>query len=590
MEIYKNFVRIITLAVLVTFGISLAGYAHAALVPSMSVSAVTGGTTSQITVFGADPNASVLLYYPSTASVESANIGTTNSSGYLTTVIDAATYNIVPNSSVYVMVDGQASPSATWPNYTSSSGSSLLNETTVTVSPGQSTIVSASVSAALSMTNNTNPSVASASISGGNVTITGFNAGTTAITVCASGLGCTTVNVTVQSSSSTVAAVSLAEGTVSVSVGQSQTVGISGSGSYYISSNSNPAIASASINGAILTVGGVVAGSDDISICSSSGGSITCSSLTVDVAQTSFTTTTSTTLTNLTFSQNSVTISVGQSQTVAVYGGTGDYYISTNQSPGSVSANVNSTNVDVIGMAFGGDNITVCAVNGQCGTFYVYVEPSGTTAATTATTNTLIAPAISSFSVSSNDEDGNYIGAGNTLTVTFSANQSINIPKVTIGANAVTVNGSGNGPYTATYTMTGNETLPLSVTIDFSNPAGSAGQADFWVGNNAIAPVSSTMTSATTASIPATPAVNTSAMTTASAGYAFTQYLYNGSTGPQVTALQERLTTDGIYSGPITGTFGPLTEAAVKIYQAKHGIEQLGVVGPATRGVLNEGI
>jgi len=581
MKIYKQFLAASSLVLSIFF--IFTSLVYAALVPSLSVSAITGGTTAQVTVFGADPNALVLLDYPGTASVASVNIGTTNGSGYLTTVIDAATKSIASGASVYVTVDGQASPSTIWPNYTNSSGSLPLSETSAMLSPGQSTTITASVSAVLSMTNNTNPSVASVSISGNNITITGFNTGSTNITICASGLGCTTIDVTVQSSSTT-ASLSLAEGTISVSVGQSQTVGISGSGSYYISSNTNPAIASANINGSILTVGGVAAGSDTISICTSSNGTVTCASITINVSQSS-STTVNTTSTNLTFSQSSVNISVGQSQAVAIYGGQGNYYVSTNQSPNLVTANVNGTNVDITGEAFGGDNITVCGVNGQCGTFYVYVAPSGTTAATTATTNTLTAPAISSFSVSSNDSNGNFIGSGNVLTFTFSANQSISIPKVTIGSTALTVNGSGNGPYTTTYTMTGSEILPLSVAINFSNPAGSAGQADFWVGNNAVAPTSVSANSATTI-VPATAAATANTST----GYTFTQYLYDGSVSPQVTALQERLTTDGIYSGPITGTFGPLTKAAVKAYQAKHGLDQLGVVGPATRALLNQGI
>jgi len=69
----------------------------------------------------------------------------------------------------------------------------------------------------------------------------------------------------------------------------------------------------------------------------------------------------------------------------------------------------------------------------------------------------------------------------------------------------------------------------------------------------------------------------------------FTKYLYVGITDDQVTALQKRLTADGLYSGPITGRFGSLTETAVKKYQAKNNLTQLGVVGPSTRRLLNQG-
>lgn len=60
-----------------------------------------------------------------------------------------------------------------------------------------------------------------------------------------------------------------------------------------------------------------------------------------------------------------------------------------------------------------------------------------------------------------------------------------------------------------------------------------------------------------------------------------------GLSGTEVTELQKRLTEEGIYSGPITGYFGSLTQAAVKKYQAENGIDQLGNVGPATRAKLN---
>ena len=432
------------------------------------------------------------------------------------------------------------------------------------------------------MTNNTNPSVASVSISANQITITGFSAGTTNITICGGGLGCSSIYVTVQSSTSNVG-VTFSQNSVSVPVGQSQTIAISGFGPYYVSSNTYQGVVSTNINGSVLTIAGVVAGTDNINICSSATNDTSCGSISVTVTPSSFTNV-STAQPNLTFGQSNVTLNVGQTGAVAISGGSIPYYISNNQNPSSVGVNVSGTNVDVSGLSFGGDNITICAVGGPCGTLYVYVQ-AGAGGGVTPSPSTLTAPAISSFSVASNDEDGNFIGSGNILTITFSVNQSISIPKVTIGSTALTMNGSGNGPYTATYTMTGSETLPLSIAINFSNPAGSAGQADFWVGNNAVAPT--TFETAAASTVLSSQTNNGNVSTT---GYTFTQYLYDGSTGSQVTALQERLTTDGIYSGPITGTFGPLTKAAVKAYQAKHGLDQLGVVGPATRALLNRGI
>lgn len=69
--------------------------------------------------------------------------------------------------------------------------------------------------------------------------------------------------------------------------------------------------------------------------------------------------------------------------------------------------------------------------------------------------------------------------------------------------------------------------------------------------------------------------------------YKFLKPLSLGSKGADVTALQKRLTAEGIYKGPITGYYGLATKTAVKKYQAKHGLSQLGNIGPGTRALLN---
>jgi len=71
------------------------------------------------------------------------------------------------------------------------------------------------------------------------------------------------------------------------------------------------------------------------------------------------------------------------------------------------------------------------------------------------------------------------------------------------------------------------------------------------------------------------------------ASYNFTEFLSVGSQDAQVTALQQRLTADGFYSGPVTGYFGTQTETAVEKFQSAHGIAVKGYVGPSTRAALN---
>lgn len=70
--------------------------------------------------------------------------------------------------------------------------------------------------------------------------------------------------------------------------------------------------------------------------------------------------------------------------------------------------------------------------------------------------------------------------------------------------------------------------------------------------------------------------------------YLFVETLRKGSYSNEVGELQKRLTVEGIYSGPITTFFGPLTEEAVKAYQTKNDIPATGLVGPLTRTKLND--
>lgn len=62
--------------------------------------------------------------------------------------------------------------------------------------------------------------------------------------------------------------------------------------------------------------------------------------------------------------------------------------------------------------------------------------------------------------------------------------------------------------------------------------------------------------------------------------------LRRGSTGPEVTALQQRLTDLGFDPNGIDGQFGPGTEAAVKAFQQANGLTVDGIVGPVTRAAL----
>jgi len=62
--------------------------------------------------------------------------------------------------------------------------------------------------------------------------------------------------------------------------------------------------------------------------------------------------------------------------------------------------------------------------------------------------------------------------------------------------------------------------------------------------------------------------------------------LKQGSTGPDVSAVQQKLKDLGLYSGAVDGDFGPATEKAVIAFQQSQGLTADGIVGPATKKAL----
>lgn len=70
------------------------------------------------------------------------------------------------------------------------------------------------------------------------------------------------------------------------------------------------------------------------------------------------------------------------------------------------------------------------------------------------------------------------------------------------------------------------------------------------------------------------------------AEYSAPRILRKGSRGADVKALQAALNATGLYAIDVDGDFGSLTEAAVKDYQQRNGLEVDGLVGSYTRKML----
>lgn len=65
--------------------------------------------------------------------------------------------------------------------------------------------------------------------------------------------------------------------------------------------------------------------------------------------------------------------------------------------------------------------------------------------------------------------------------------------------------------------------------------------------------------------------------------------LKEGSEGPQVRELQQRLMELGYYDKSVDGSFGPATAAALKDFQKANGLSADGLAGPKTMEVLHSG-
>lgn len=228
MKIYKKFLILFAFLALFT---SFVGNVYA-VNPTLSLS--SSGNNVMINVSG-DPNSSVVLYYNLSYGTQSTVLGTTNSSGFLSTYVSANSYNITSGSLVYVLVNNQQSVSVAWPSYnygTNYGTNTGINISNISLSVGNSVTFNSSNGSTLYVSSNSNPSVAttgSASINPGcysgamysvitgqpcyyqniqtsssSMTVTALSYGSTTITICQSNntSACTTFTINVVSGGS----------------------------------------------------------------------------------------------------------------------------------------------------------------------------------------------------------------------------------------------------------------------------------------------------------------------------------------------------------------------------------------------------
>ncbi len=526
----------------------IAPVAHATVPPVLSVAATGTGDNVQLSVTG-DPNSSVLLSYNETGvGPQITSLGTTDANGSFTTTISSSGYNIASGTIVHVLIGGTggpSSPNVTWPAVTSSTALAFTPAALV-LTVGQSGTITANNTGgnALYLSNNSNPSIANASISGANITVTGNVVGQTTLTLCSVGTSssCPTVFVMVEQSGAS--QLTLSQTNVNIPSGQNVQVTVSGgSGMYQIQNNSNAAVIGATMSGSVLTLStSANTGAASILICTTD--TTICGVVTATAASASSVVTS--------FSNTSPSIAAGSSMAINIYGLAGaTYYVSTNSNPQIAQANVTGNIVTVNGLESGNTVLTVCASSGSCSPLNV----------------TVYAGAGGNIAISQNTLS---LNTGQNLTITISGGTPpytvtggiSSVAQETVNGNSLVVYGIGGGTSSVEVCSAGGGCTNLLITV-----SGTAAAT-----TSTVTPVVTPVTT-TVAPVSTTPPL--------------TEYLVPGSQDAQVLQLQQELASLGYLTATPNGYFGNATASAVTKFQAANNLPQLGVVGPATRAALN---
>jgi hypothetical protein len=577
--------------------------------------------SGQSSIITANNNTSSGLYLSSNSNPSIANVSinanqvTITALTYGSTVISVCAIGNSSNcASASVTVQGSGTQSL------------LFNQNNVSITSGQTVQISvAGGNSAYTVTNNSNPNVIQATISGQTVNLyTNTSSGSATITVCSTNMSsCGIITATAVPSNST-SALSFSQTNPVISIGQTSTITVSGggSGTYYISSNSNPSIVQANIVSGTVTLFANSSGSSNITICSSTGG---CGIITSTV----------TALANggtIALSQSNLTLLVGQSVSITVSGASSPYSLTN---PGTVfQSTISGNTITISGVAPGSYAVPVCSANGSCALLSVVVasiSSGGNQPILSQSYLNLTSGQGSNVSISGNG--GYYISSntnsnvataiinGNNISITANNSGTTNLLICQSGGQCTTLSVSVNGSSSTNNTTTTSNPLS-SITMSQIVPVGSSISLSISGGSGAynlsgdsymfssilhdnvliltglvpgIASVNicSSNTNCLPINVmvinaPASNVVSSSESTTVKSSYKFTKQIKYGQSGTEVIELQKKLTEAGVYSGPINGKFGDLTLAAVKRYQRLNKLEQLGSVGPATRALLNQ--
>ena len=501
-----------------------------ALTPIFTASGSGDNNNVNVSISNADGNTGVFLYYRGITdnTTHSQQIGTTNAFGSFSGTVSTNNLGILSNTQVYTLTNGYQSNSLTWPyNATVAPSQLVFSQNNINLNVGQSSSFTVTGgNGTYYIASNSNNSAIPANLFGNTVSFSGASNGSTVIKVC-SGNDSTCNSTTISTSNNAGNGFSLNPSNLTLGIGQSGTIQLSGGNApYSISTLSGNGVAY-SFNGNALTVTGANNGVRTLNVCSSNG---VCSSFTVNItpdAQNNI----------LTLSPSSVNLTVGQSGTVQISGGNTPYSVYT-ITGNTVSSSISGNTLTLTGTTQGATSLNVCSSNGACSTLAVSV---GTVqqASTIGFTNPLAISQVERIALSGGNGSAYYIQSAIATPI-----------HATLNGNTLIVTGITYGTAQVTVCQNGNSTcLPIAFNVNESAPV----------------------------------------YTGTGGPHIFNFDLWIEMTSEEVRELQNYLIGEQ-YLGPsyATGYFGPLTFDAVKRFQAANNITATGYVGPLTRSAMNQ--
>lgn len=411
---------------------------------SISSVTVTPGVSVPITISGGTGSYSIINN--SNSAVIQANISgatvtlsTTNTSG------SAAITVCSSDMSSCGIINATAGTTSTTPI--------AFSQTNPTISVGQnlSLTVSGGGSNTYYVSSNSNTTALQTGINGSTLTLTGSSNGTAVVTICSSTGTCGYLTVTI-SYVSNGGTLQLSQSTLSMLTGQVISVTITGGTTPYNLGSNPGTIFQASLNGNIITLSGISAGSSTLYVCSAGGA---CATLTVIVNS-------SGAGTPIAFSQSNVNLNIGGSAAVTITGA-GGYYVTNSSNSGTASVLISGNTAIITATAAGTNNVSICQSSGQCGILFISVS---------ANTSSNIIPAFSQ------SKPAVVVGSNATITISggttnnyyIAANSNPSAVALSLNNNSLTITGQAAGSATIVICAATNSCGPLVVTV---NPAAS---------------------------------------------------------------------------------------------------------------------